>query len=101
MFHGRAACIRVDHDRPLGTLNVDEPLTADQALAEQTRLPCTDSCVPWDEWRGILWSWGFCGRGDSVVVGILIGESKPEILVHGVQAVAVWSYFAGDRDVQT
>lgn len=113
-FHNRAAYIRADHDRSLGTLNGDEPLIADpaqavlvleimsgrgpqallivrmQALAEQMRLTRTGSCVPWDEWSG-----------DGVVVEIPTGDSDREVFVHGAQVVVVWGPHVGDWDVQT
>ena len=117
-FHDRgtemAAEIIVDHNRPLGTLNRDEPLIADpaqavlvleiphdldphvflvmrtQALVEQTLLTCTDSCVPWDEWRG-----------DAVVMESQVSDSEPITFVHGAQVVVVWVNHAGDWGVQT
>ena len=103
-FHGKYTTIRIDHDRPLGTLNRYDPLIADpaqavlvldiensrgprfflvvriQALVEQTRLTGAGPCVPWDEW---------CG--DAVVMGIPIQDDEPNVFVHGAQVVVVWA----------
>jgi len=113
-FRDRAVYIILDNDRLFGTLNKDEPFTADpaqavivlgmvndwdphvflvmriQALVEQTLLACTDSRIPWNEWRG-----------DAVVVESPIDAGEPEIFVHDAQVVVVWVDFTGDWGVQT
>ena len=106
-FHGRNVKMRVDHDRPLGTSNRDEPLIADPAqvvlvmeltggwkprflLAVSTQTLVGQTCstyggsrVPWDEW----------GR-DAVVVEVQIPGRVPHAFVRGAQVIVAW-----ERDV--
>ena len=108
-FHELAAKIHVDHGRPLGMPNGDEPLVADPAqavlvielteglespvflvvktrtLIEQACSTCADSYVPWDEW----------GR-DAVVMDVPAPHGNPSVFVHGAWVVVVRKY-ASDR----
>ena len=88
--------IHVDHDRHLGMLDRDRPLTTDptqaifivelggqslrpwiivriQTLAKHIRSAVADSCVPWDVW----------GRGAVVMEGCTWDDGDPS--VHGVR----------------
>lgn len=105
-FQDWIADIRVDHDRPLGTPNKDEPFIADpaqavlvvnlmrdwgpgtflvvrtQALIEQTNSMCVDSHVPWGEW----------GRGAVVIEVPARGGGLAHAFVHGAQVMVVGKY---------
>ena len=116
-FHNRAAEIRVDHDRPLGTPNGDEPLIADpdqvilvmelmegskahvflvvrmQALIGPIYSTHPGSKVPWDEW----------GRGAVIAEVPTLGRN-PCTFIHGAQMVTVREYIvrlSGKYSVQT
>lgn len=96
--------IIVDRDRPLGIMDVDEPLITDptqailvvepvnnldppvvvtmQALVGQTHPTCADSLIPWNEW----------GR-DAVIMEILllVHYSRLQTFVHDAQVVVAFT----------
>ena len=100
-YRNRDVLIRVDGDRPLGTLNKGDPFITDptqaifiveiskshhqptvllvvriQDLIEHVCSTCTDVRIPWDEW----------GRGAVIVENQVFGYS-PSIYVHDTHLV--------------
>jgi len=104
-FHSQRTKVHIDHDRPLGTPDKDEPFITDpaqgvivvelmrgwdrnvffvirtQALIEHTCSTPAGPRVPWDEW----WR-------DVVVMEVLAWDCTPYAFVHGAQVVVMWSH---------
>lgn len=102
LFCYRVARVHFDHDRPLGTLSMDDPLIADpaqsvfvvecvetwgdlpllvvkmEALIKQTHSTRADSSVPWDGW----------GK-DAVIMEVPWGDDWLFTFVHGAQVEVV------------
>ena len=110
-LYSRDAKIHIDHDRPLGTPNSNEPLIADpaqavivveivmgldalaflvvrtQALIEQVCSTRAGPHVPWEEWGA-----------DAVITPAPMHNEGPDIFVHGAQVMVVWAHVTFKMD---
>jgi len=103
-FYSWNATVHIDHDRPLGPPNIDEPLVTDpaqavlvveimrgrdpptslairmQALIEQPCSTRVGSHVPWGEWGA-----------DAVIMQAPMFDDQPATFVHGARVMVVWT----------